>query len=235
MIFVKRAHAEEKKPCYNNFAATCRQAYEETRHLYYRNAAFKADYLYWLDEFIQDTRSSNLALIQDLTVDKLKRPSAFHVHTPKLSTPEPRYMRDLQMFRGLKVLRMRAERPLNLIWRDRTQHPYIHLLRGLVKNSRYLESLQTIELQAWEHVSRYKFYSRFQLNYDQLPGWVYSVETKDDRYLRYGMNWMYEVLQKVHGPHPVKKLKPARKYSIDDDIFGECMQLFSSESWVEEE
>ena len=193
---------------YRGLAATCRQAYRESRHLFYEKQVFVMD---WSDvaAFAADTRPQNLALIEHLTTDNLM------LTTPaRPGKSKPYRLQALEPFKGLKGLHVmavkeRKKRRRRGIPLDSTGRLYRDFATALVAYSRDLNSLQTIEIASTISRAEIPGFPRCHLDFDDIPDWTYSVEIK----LRSrGEPSVIETLQKVHGPHLSQIEKVRRRH-----------------------
>ena len=121
-------------PSYNNFALTCRQAYRETRHLFYNNTPFVTNDTAELDDFIKDTRSENLALIPEL---HLRDPQYLdyldlQVRSRLWERSEPYGMSKLHYFQGLKILSIYGPQASRILSKKPRQYSSLQILRGLI-------------------------------------------------------------------------------------------------------
>ena len=226
----RNAEDDGPPPSLNYFAATCRQAYNETGHYYYEDFAFEVRDLETLDAFVQDTRPKNVALVSCLYVTELRRNQGWHDYWHFSMRPDSRYMRDLQVFKALKTLVIEDWRPQSGGLAVIDKHPYTYFFRELVRNSRYLENLQTINVRSMVGLEAYLAYASCEFDVDDIPGWAYSVlwEWDDNAWTE----WVRETLQRIHGPHPrMEVVEPARDSMDDDDeILEECMRHLDTES-----
>ena len=144
-------------------------------------------------------------------------------------------MRQLQVFSGLKSLRLFNRQPHHDFLRTSRKLPYIHLLKGLVRESRYLEHLRRIEVYSnGTNPPNFDYYSRcYPVDFDDIPGWVHSRRSEDESDAGWPTICIYDILERIHGPHPGEIPEPVRGKSMDDGTLAECMKFFGIESQTE--
>ena len=193
------------------FTNTCRQAYIETRHLLYEDTGFITAGFDALNFLITTALPENLSLIQDLHLKWLNKHAIKVLHRcqPHCSE-EACWMRELRVFKGLRVLHImdhvdEYESNLQFLKRNYSMsatHPSTSILRGLVRNGRDIASLQFIRISFFMHEMDFERFFRPNLDLDDIPGWVYSIE-KGAFSVQRGKNLFCETLQRIHGPHPL--------------------------------
>ena len=119
------------KPYSNNFALTCRQAYQETRHLWYMDSFFHVGTPETLEKLVRETRPENLELIEELDVNWLEAGAWLN----------------LKPFQGLMVLHAVQSVPGSYVPRATGQHPRRNFLRAFVALVRHLPHLQRISIR----------------------------------------------------------------------------------------
>ena len=166
----------------NMFALTCRRAYWETRHRYYRASCFAAKTPADFENFMEETRPENLALIQEIDVTYLWS----------------EFFPDLSAFRGLKTFNtswfVRGDDPP-----QNGEHPRRKLLRSFVARARCLKSIQTINIMVSGNEHNFQHYASCPLDLEDL-GWTYSVR-QEPYALRPGSMKTVETLRLVHRSH----------------------------------
>ena len=162
----------------------CRKAYQETRYFWYANSYLCVPSDDTLERFIHDTRSENLALIEDLEMSLMGR----------------RLWPDLAAFHGLKVLQVSQLIPRKYVIPTTDPHPRKAFLRAFVALYQRLPSLQ--EICFWHVGARKrdaKHFASYSFDLDDIPGWAHSV-----RHVHRSV-WARETLERVHGPHWIER------------------------------
>ena len=115
-------------------------------------------------------------------------------------------MRDLQVFRGLGILRIEDRDFFNCNRTMSERNPSIPILRRLVRESRYFPSLETIRITSWIHKIDFRCFSDPATDVDEICGWAYSVE-KVEKQEPSRKTRNCEILQRMHGPHRLETSK----------------------------
>ena len=201
-----------------------------------------AENLEELDGFVRNTRPTNLALVRELYVRKL-RSSPWHIRcrqSVRMERPAWRWVSDLHIFRGLKLLRVADWSPCKTRLCPLKRYHHLQFLWELVKLCRCLEGLETIMINPWTatNMEDYQKFFCHDIDFEVIPGWVYSIEKYDCALNKFNIPWWgsfgcnFEVLRRIHGPHPKRTVKAPRG---SEDDFEDCMRFFSVGCGLESE
>ena len=197
-------HAHHKEHLYkkavpylNGLAQTCRLAYYASIHLLFQAHAFSLASRTHLHRFICDFRPIHLQSIRELTIKSLSL-VGFDPYSTRRYWVEPRDLKLLKPFTELRVLRLIEIH----IWDDlRSLNPRYHardLMIELVRACDALHSLQKIVIKSNDILSNLSQYSQLAFDYDDIPGWTYSLSYITRRLFR--MIDLTEALERVHRP-----------------------------------
>ena len=182
-------------PFLNGLAHTCRQAYLESSHLLYQQNQLKFKVEGDLRSFIYKLPPAQKQFVRKISVKavlSLDPPCEQGFECPSC----PNTFRLLKGFTGLKHIHMEEDRIFQP--RQSAGLPSRDLLHELVKFCRPLESLETIVITSREAENIMPQYAQNQIDFDTIPGWVYSFTFVIRRpHLEVELT---ETLQRVHRP-----------------------------------
>ena len=167
----------ERKPSCLSLAATCRQAYQEVAHIYYKEwnqYNFELYTGYLLNRFVNDILPVHVQAITKLTLHVLTRPKKYsdlvHHAFSMRENRGPLSLALIKHFHGLIELTLR--------YQNSPKRPCQEFLEFLIEHAYEMKRLKFISMSSLIVKERVSGYVNFKFNTNDISDWTYSCKVE---------------------------------------------------------